>query len=613
MKKTFFLSILVFTVFAGTAQTYNISNDTINTCTGAFHDTGGAGGDYNNSESNTETFCSDLPGSNLILTFTSFNSEQCCDHLYIYDGPDTTGNLLIQAEGSNPPGLVGAPFTSSTGCLTIKWVSDASVTGNGWVAAISCIFVCQPFTVNFVNSGDTSAIDTLHVCQSTPVDLFLSGTYPDNNINYQQSDSTTLFTWDFGDGSAPVSGTGLTSVSHTWPGGAYRVGVTATDINNCTNINSVSYFIIVSIPPVFSGTTTTPDTVCPGVFTVLSGNAQGIPWYNSVDTTIAGMTYLPDGQGVPYESVISNNYFLIGQTVTSVTDIESVCINMEHSYLGDLTIHLVCPNGQFLNIFTYPDGLGSTWFGVPIDNDQTTGPGTGWTYCWTSQATNPVPNMSNQSVPTGNYQPTGSFTDLLGCPLNGQWTMFAEDHLGSDNGYIFWWFVQFNQAIIPPQYSFTNMYDTSAFNWIGAGISSQDNGIAQAMPAVQGLNNYMLQVTDNFGCHYDTSISVFLLPADNPSCSTATGIAIDFFDPHGTTEKKNEIMIYPNPVNDILTVQNLTTGFYYQVIDPRGTIVLNGHFDQEMNKVPVTLLPDGLYFLKIITNENVFIKKFTKR
>lgn len=503
---------------------------TVNTCSGTFYDSGGASGSYSDNESFTRTFCSDQPGSQISLTFTSFTSEQCCDHLYIYDGPTTGGALLAQAEGTSPAIIVGQVITSSTGgCLTIKWTSDGSVTNTGWVALISCTFPCQPFNITIDNpSTPFYNGDTIRICQNTPLTLNVTGSYPTAGTNYAQSDATTLFHWTFGDGSTPgfAEGIGLTSVTHTWSEGAYYVTLDGTDINNCTNSNLARIMILVSLTPDFSGTYISPDTICPGETTNLVGSAPVInPWAVTIDTMVAGLTYLPDGQGTPYETTITNTLFIPGQTMTSVSDIVSVCLNIEHSYVGDLTISLICPSGETLGIITYSNGYGSTYFGTPIDDDSNTAPGVGATYCWTPTATGSLPVTSGSTAPPGNYSPSngGNFNTLLGCMLNGDWTIHVEDHLGSDNGYIFWWQLHFNPNIIPPQFSFTTTAnDSTLFSWTendsNGGLGAQVDGLADATPTTSGTHSYTFHVLDNYNCEYDTTGSVFVLPVIDPSC-----------------------------------------------------------------------------------------------
>ena len=95
-----------------------------------------------------------------------------------------------------------------------------------------------------------------------------------------------------------------------------------------------------------------------------------------INKSVEGRFFIPDG---PYcMDSININYPLVvsefpeGDTIVSGDDIRSVCINMEHSYLGDLEVSLVCPNGKsaiLKNKDRYPrlGGGGSTYLGFPLD------------------------------------------------------------------------------------------------------------------------------------------------------------------------------------------------------------------------------------------------------
>ncbi len=106
---------------------------TISTCSGTFYDSGGSGSNYANGENITTTFCSNA-GDCISLNFSSFNIENGWDFLYIYDGPTTTSTLIGTYTGTTSPGTI----FSSTGCITLRFTSDGSVTRPGWVAAINC-------------------------------------------------------------------------------------------------------------------------------------------------------------------------------------------------------------------------------------------------------------------------------------------------------------------------------------------------------------------------------------------------------------------------------------------------------------------------------------------
>jgi len=82
-------------------------------------------------------------------------------------------------------------------------------------------------------------------------------------------------------------------------------------------------------------------------------------------------------------------------------------------------------------------------------------PGIGAEYCWTASATNePMLDWANNNpgvstLPAGDYRPVTPTQELVGCTLNGDWTIRATDDWGIDNGYIFEWTVSFSTDIIP--------------------------------------------------------------------------------------------------------------------------------------------------------------------
>ncbi|WP_420573794.1 S8 family serine peptidase [Kordia sp.] len=109
-----------------------------NYCSGdRFYDSGGATGNYQNGENWTETIFPENDGDIIRATFHSFQLENCCDYLSIYNGPDATYPLLFTGNGSNSPGTVES--TDPSGALTFVFTSDSSVTGSGWDAEIMCV------------------------------------------------------------------------------------------------------------------------------------------------------------------------------------------------------------------------------------------------------------------------------------------------------------------------------------------------------------------------------------------------------------------------------------------------------------------------------------------
>jgi hypothetical protein len=129
---------------------------------------------------------------------------------------------------------------------------------------------------------------------------------------------------------------------------------------------------------------------------------------------------------------------------------------MEHSWLRDLNIELVCPSGQTVVLQQFLGTTGSElYMGMPDDSDDyDPNPGVGQTYCWKADAANePMLEWANNNpgqgvLPPGDYRPSESWDGFVGCELNGDWTIRVTDDWGIDNGYIFEWSVNFNPDII---------------------------------------------------------------------------------------------------------------------------------------------------------------------
>ncbi len=121
-----------------------------------FYDSGDIGGDYSNSESFTETYCSDA-GDCIQFVFSAFNTESCCDDLTIYDGPNTGSPLIGTYAGTALPN--GGTISSTSGCLTFVWSSDGSVVRPGWEAAFSCVPCPVPTCSDGIQNQGETGID----------------------------------------------------------------------------------------------------------------------------------------------------------------------------------------------------------------------------------------------------------------------------------------------------------------------------------------------------------------------------------------------------------------------------------------------------------------------
>lgn len=106
-------------------------------CPASSTDSGGANGNYGNNENYVQTYCPSAPGEAVHLTFTQFNTEPNLDVLQVFDGNTVGAPCLGRfSGGSLPPQLTA---TNGTGCLTLRFTSNASGTRPGWKADVQCV------------------------------------------------------------------------------------------------------------------------------------------------------------------------------------------------------------------------------------------------------------------------------------------------------------------------------------------------------------------------------------------------------------------------------------------------------------------------------------------
>ncbi len=116
---------------------YYQQNGNITACGGSYYDSGGPSAQYANSESSVMTFCPPSAGNYEQVTFSAFSTELTNDVLTIFDGANTSAPVLATLSGTIVPCTITA--TNASGCLTFRFVSNASTRSSGWTAALSCV------------------------------------------------------------------------------------------------------------------------------------------------------------------------------------------------------------------------------------------------------------------------------------------------------------------------------------------------------------------------------------------------------------------------------------------------------------------------------------------
>ncbi|MFP4847295.1 PKD domain-containing protein, partial [Winogradskyella sp. PE311] len=495
-------------------QDINMQTTTVDQCGGTFFDSGGEFGNYGNDENFVLTICPENPGQKIQLDFSAFNTQLNQDVMTIYNGDSVAADAFGMFSGPTGPTMVQATEENTSGCITIEFTSNGSANTTGWEAAISCLTPCQ-----VINSQIDSATPApngdgyIRVCPNEEITLNGSGTFSLDGTG-------ASYEWDLGDGNT-VAGQSAT-FSYATPG-VYIVNLnirdsnTSVDPEGCANTNLINQVVQVATEPDFTGTQAAETTICYGESTTIDGIVNAVPFINDCTPPVSGTTFLPDGSGAQYETCITVDCFDSTQTLTDPNQLVEICINMEHSFSGDLDIFIQSPNGQEIRLFDQAGG--GTYFGGANDDNGVT-PGTGETYCFTMSAAvllANAPTEINGTNPPGNswvpgsYLPFESFDGLLGSTLNGDWCIRIVDNLSVDNGYIFEWFLNFDPAIQPPELSFTPVITSEAWD-TDPSITDTTGNVITVTPTNAGQNCYTYRVTDDFGCEYTEEVCIDVLP-----------------------------------------------------------------------------------------------------
>ena len=325
-----------------------------------------------------------------------------------------------------------------------------------------------------------------------------------------------------------------------------------------------------------------PAALCPGDSVLVTvGLAEGstVQVIRGESTlSESARIFLPDGQycepnGCSYRSELEFSGFESNAHISDVNDIRYVMLNIEHSYMGDIYINITCPNHQSADILRFcgsgtsscTEHIGSdsrgwqsgsnlstgTYLGLPVDYEDNSypcdstrydnRPGTGWRYCWSNctdagftyaggdgliyrasnyNSANYTADSSDVAAGTHFYHPDNSFSNLIGCPMNGTWYIEVIDGWGVDNGYIFGW----ELALNPDRLSRTDYVPTVAYADVDGEYVSRrsDTSFMVTAPLQRSTDTtvtYTVLITDSLGCVFDTSITVQLLASSSSEVS----------------------------------------------------------------------------------------------
>jgi subtilisin-like proprotein convertase family protein len=498
------------------SQQFSISAPSITSCSGVLEDTGGPAGWYANNENFTTVVCPPTVGSKISLLFVVFDLSPdgpFPDRIRIWDGPNTLSPSLGEYTNNELLNLsVSASASNTSGCLTVQFLSNSTGTGN-FAAAISCSSTCDQPTASILVNGGTTA----ELCSSGTVQLDAGASYaaPGHSIDH--------FIW-------LIAGeeimTTEPTLDHTiLASGTFMATVQVVDDSSCASIPSAPVMIISSYPAQLD-LTDIPTTVCMGDIIQFNANAS-IPPVLGINNcrNYGNGIHIPDDVGVQFGSDLTISSASPGAVITSAADVTSICVDMEHSFMGDIVIQLTCPNGQ--SVIMHQQGGGGSYVGGANDTDGylTAEPGSCWSYCWAPDALNgtwaesvtsglltPGGTPENNALMPGTYSTVQPFSNLIGCPVNGTWTFSVTDLWGADNGFMCNWCLGLSAILDTSQINvgpiLGNGLDSAS--WSGPDIENDPlgNGAATVQFQDTGVFNYAYSISDSFGCLHTDSIAI---------------------------------------------------------------------------------------------------------
>ena len=577
MKKIIALFAIVCGVLSLQAQiiTLGVSSQTsVNGCAVSVYDNGGLNGDYSPNMDNYITICSNDPNNHSVrvnLNLASFDVD-CSDTLFVYDGSSINDPVLLVLNNCTADSItatslsVAATVYNTSGCLTIRFKTDGQDEGAGFAINTDCVRPCQRINVLFDETASNKVPHMeddgyfyLDMCPYDTIHMVVHGEFPDNDYSYHQSDAECTFHWDMS--WETFDTLGGNAIDYQFPEGrGYDVAISISDSAGCESYIPYTFRVRTSSNPIRDVLDFPP--VCAGSEVQLSVgydflSALQVDTVGSEQITalsVCDTVFLPDGmpcnngveqpnqlQYCSYISPVTFTSFSPSATIQSANDILYVRVKLEHSWVGDIWIRLICPNQNYVSILkkynsgatscasVIPQtewgwngsGTTSAYFGVPVDQSSGCNPnissnvmGTPWNYCW-SNATNQGYVYSNNtyvytnapgsgSIDSTNvanmtnvYHPDASFANLVGCPMNGTWSIEVMDGWGGDNGWMTEWEMALDPALLPQDWSYQVLVDSAWVEGPGA------NG-PTIIPDSSGNIVYTIKVMDELGCVYDT-------------------------------------------------------------------------------------------------------------
>lgn len=198
--------------------------------------------------------------------------------------------------------------------------------------------------------------------------------------------------------------------------------------------------------------------------------------------SVLGQTISGSGGSIPDNGPAVDFPIPIGfltSTCSPSYGVTSVCIDVTHTYVGDLVIKLVAPDGTEVDLTTSIGGPGHNFTNT----------------CFLQNA---AASITSGSAPfTGSYKPMGNLGDVNnGLNANGNWKLRVQDVAAQDTGSVIGWNISFGSNAAGPMLFPGTRLPLVILNTNGQSIPNEPK-ISASMKIVYKGNNQVNQLTDS--------------------------------------------------------------------------------------------------------------------
>lgn len=413
------------------------------------------------------------------------------------------------ATGGSPI-YVGPTYTGTTNVTQNYYVEAWNGTCPSAPRSLISAFVQAPDTAIIGLSGDTLCLgDILTIVGSS------------NNVNY-------TYAWV---GDSLMGTAGDTVMAN--PGlGNTMYFMTATD-GFCTYTDSVEVFVN-PVPAITATTTAPPTPICIGDTVWLYGSA----FIGTPVVSVSGTPAMPilDPPAVAQTSTLA----VSGMNRISMlpTTLDQVCIDITHTWVSDMDISLISPQGTVYDLSSGNGGSGDNYTGT----------------CFRMNA---ATNITAGTAPfTGNYIPEGAggFASFTGENPNGVWTISIIDNFSGDQGTLNSWSLTFLDTV------------SVTVEWADTAVIANTDTIAVTPNTT---TTYYYTATNNFtGCSSTEMLTVNVNPPLSVAITGPAGVC------PGTTVNLTSTVSGGNGAYTYLWDGTATSSSYTVTVNAPTTVIL---------------------------------------